>query len=621
MNLILIPIALPLASAFLILLISEQTRYLKETLALAVSAVCLLGAFLIFTSALFGQPLELIARWAGYGMDFALKADRLSSFILLAVSLFTFLTAIYSFSFEKKGGAKWFYFNLLQSQAFAAGAALSDNLVALLFFWEGLLIFLTVFIALSKPDQAAKKTAMKAFLINAAAGLCLLAGVAITAYIAGSMSISGISADKLTLIGWAAFGYVLMLIGAVSKSGAFPFHTWLPDAALDSSAPFMAYAPAALDKLLGIYFLARISVSLFTLNGTMQLVLMTLGALTILVAAMMALAQTDYKRLLSYLAVSQAGYLILAVGTLNPAGLAGGLFHMLNSAVCLSCLFMTAGAVERRTGAGDLSKLGGLFGAMPVTALCFIISAAALSGIAPLNGFFSIGLIYEGVLSAGYTPFFITAALGSALTLASFLKLGHAVFFGNRPEGLRETKEAPFSGVFPMAILAAICVISGFGARLPLEFLIAPGLRDLGLAYEALGGLRLYPLFWVSVVVILTAVVNHMFGCAAAQGKACKACDHILYAPVLRDLYALAQARFFDPYEQFMKHLPRLAGILYKADRFFDYLTDDLPAFAVNAFSKASQRFHTGYYPLYLALTIAGFVIYIFFTAHYGGLK
>jgi NADH-quinone oxidoreductase subunit L len=336
---------------------------------------------------------------------------------------------------------------------------------------------------------------------------------------------------------------------------------------------------------------------------------------------MMALVQTDYKRLLSYHAVSQAGYMILGIGTLNPVGIAGGLFHMLNNSVYKSCLFMTAGSVERQTGTNDLSKLGGLFKVMPVTAVCFIVAAAAISGIAPLNGFFSKEMIYEGALNTGYTWFFIAAELGSVLTLASFLKLGHSVFFGKRPEGLEGTKEAPFSALFPMLILAALCVIFGFGARIPVELFIDPSLLDLNLAPEALGGFHLNPLFWASIVVILIAVVNHMFGCAASLGKACKSSDHIHYAPVLKDIYALAEARFFDPYEQFMKRLPRLADILYKADRFFDYLIDDLPSFAANAFSKTSQRFHTGSYPLYMALTITGFVIYIFLAASYGGIK
>ncbi|MFA7007787.1 MAG: proton-conducting transporter membrane subunit [Elusimicrobiales bacterium] len=611
MNPILIPVILPLASAFLILLISEKTRYLKELLAIAVTGVCLVSSFSILTRALFGAALEFTSAWAGSGIAFTLKADRLSAFLLLGLAVFSFVIAVYSFSYDRKGGAKWFYFNLLITAAFSSGAALADNLVAMLFFWEGLLIFLYAFIALSQPGRPSKKTAMKAFLINGVTDLCLLVGICITGYIAGTMSMTGISANKLTLDGWAALGYVLMLIGALSKAGAIPFHTWIPDAALDSSAPFMAYVPAAVDKLLGIYLLTRISVYLFTLNGFAQIGLMTLGALTILIAVMMAFVQSDYKRLLSYHAVSQTGYMILGIGTLNPIGIAGGLFHMINHATYKSCLFMTAGSVERQTGSNDLAKLGGLFSAMPVTAICFMIAAAAISGIAPLNGFFSKELI-----------FFIAAELGSVLTLASFLKLGHSVFFGKRPEALNGAGEAPFSVLLPMLILAGICVAFGFGAKLPIDFLIDPALQNLGLTHEeVLSGFHVNGLFWVSVVVILIAVVNHMFGLASARGVASKSSDHIHYAPGLKEIYALAERRVFDPYEQLMDRLPSAAGLLYRADRFFDYLIDDLPSSAANAFARASQGFHTGSYPLYMALTIAGAAVYILFIANYGGIK
>jgi NADH:ubiquinone oxidoreductase subunit 5 (subunit L)/multisubunit Na+/H+ antiporter MnhA subunit len=283
---------------------------------------------------------------------------------------------------------------------------------------------------------------------------------------------------------------------------------------------------------------------------------------------------------------------------------------------------MTAGSVERQTGSNDLSKLGGLFGAMPVTALCFIISAAAISGIAPLNGFFSKELIYAGTLKTGYTIFFLAAELGSVLTLASFLKLGHSVFFGKRPEALKTTREAPFSALLPMLILAGVCVAFGLGARIPLESLIEPSLQNLGLMYEeVLPGFHFNGLFWISIVVILVAVVNHMLGLSAAAGVASRSSDHIHYAPGLKEIYAMAERRAFDPYEQLMKHLPSFARLLYKADRFFDYLIDDLPSFAANAFSRTSQRFHTGSYPLYMALTIAGVAVYVLFTATYGGIK
>ena len=616
MNIILIPILLPLLTGLALLLISEKTKYLKELLGIGAAAVSLLAAVNI----LLVHPAPLHHHWLGTAISFTLIADNLSAFLLLAVSLFSLAISVYSFSMPNKGSAKWFYFNLLMTQGFAAGAALSDNMVAMLFFWEGLLVFLYTFIALSQNTHAAKRTAMKAFLINAVTDLCLLAGVTITGYIAGTMSMSDISANKLTLdYGWSLFAYVLLLIGAVSKAGAFPFHTWIPDAATDSSAPFMAYVPAAIDKLLGIYFLARASVYLFTLNGTMQLVLMSLGAVTILVAVMMAFVQKDYKRLLSYHAVSQTGYMILGIGTLNPVGIAGGLFHMINHATYKSCLFMTAGSVERQAGTGELSKLGGLFRAMPVTGVCFLIAAAAISGIAPLNGFFSKELAYKGTLDTGYTVFFLAAELGSFLTLASFLKLGHSVFFGARPEGMKETKEAPFSMLLPMLTLAGICVAFGFGARFPIEWFIAPSLAGMNIETGLLWGFHADKLYFVSVIVILAAVMNHLFGLSAGGGKPSKSSDHIHYAPVLKETYALAERKVFDLYEQTMDRVvPPVSLALFKVDRFFDWTIDALPGGVASFFGGASRRFHNGSYPLYMALTIAGAAVYILLA---GGLK
>jgi len=604
MNLILIPIILPLASALVLLIPAGRTRYLKETLAVCAAAVSLLAATSIFIS----RPEPLSMAWLNEAITFTLRADSLSAFLLLAVSLFSLAISLYSFSFPwatgsegNNSGAKWFFFNLLMTQAFAAGAVLADNLVAMLFFWEGLLVFLYTFIALSQNNHAARRTAMKAFLINAATDLCLLAGVTITGYIAGTMSMTEISANKLTLdYGWSLFAYVLLLIGAVSKAGAFPFHTWIPDAATDSSAPFMAYVPAAIDKLLGIYFLARASIYLFALDGNMQLVLMTLGAVTILVAVMMALVQKDYKRLLSYHAVSQTGYMILGIGTLNPIGIAGGLFHMINHATYKSCLFMTAGSVERQTGTSDISKLGGLFTLMPVTGLCFIIAA-------------------KGTLDTGYTVFFLAAELGSFLTLASFLKLGHSVFFGPRPEKLNETREAPISMILPMLGLAAVCLAFGFGARLPIETFISPALTGLGLQHETLWGFHPDKLYFISVIVILAALINHIVGVAAGEGKASKASDLIHYAPGLKETYAMAENKTFDLYEQLMdRAVPPVAKFLSKTDGFFDWVLDTMPSAAAGGFGRTISRFHNGSYPLYMALTIIGAAVYILLA---GGLK
>jgi len=251
-----------------------------------------------------------------------------------------------------------------------------------------------------------------------------------------------------------------------------------------------------------------------------------------------------------------------------------------------------------------------------------VIAAAAISGIAPFNGFFSKELIYKGTLETGWLSFFIAAEVGSLLTLASFLKLGHSVFFDKRPDELKDVSEAPFSMLLPMLVLAAVCVVFGFGAAIPVTYLIGPALDNLSLFPEhALSGFHFDDLYLVSVIVILGAVMNHVYGYSAARGRASKSSDHIHHAPVLGWLYALAEKRFFDPYEQIMKRVPDFSALLYKADRFFDWLTDGLPVAATGRLNDLSRRFHSGSYPAYMLLMGLAMTLFVLFTANSGGIK
>ena len=213
-----------------------------------------------------------------------------------------------------------------------------------------------------------------------------------------------------------------------------PFHTWVPDFGEKVDAPVSAFLPASLDKLLGIYLLARCVLDLFVPTPAMYGMLMLLGAVTVISAVLMALVQHDLKRLLSYHAVSQVGYMILGIGTGTAIGLAGGLFHMLNNTVYKTALFLCAGVIEKETGTTDLDRLGGLAKLMPVTFLTCTVAALSISGIPPLNGFASKWMIYQGIISGGegaglgWIVWLAVAMLGSALTLASFVKVLHATF-------------------------------------------------------------------------------------------------------------------------------------------------------------------------------------------------
>ena len=423
---LLLPIVIPFIAGVLAILIPNRLRGVKEAIALLATATTLALSIIMF-----GQNISWSAPWLGMGIDFSFRLYHFSAFILVAASAFSFLFVLYSCSFmQGKKYLNQYYCYLLITVAMTNGAVLANNLVLMLFFWEGLLLTLFGLIAIGRPG--AFKTAIKAFIIVGVCDLCLMMGIGLSGYLAGTFTMSKISLPVSSLGGLA---FILMMIGAISKAGSMPFHTWIPDAAVDAPLPFMAFLPASLEKLLGIYLLARISLDMFKLDAGswISTLLMAIGAITILLAVMMALVQKDYKRLLSYHAVSQVGYMILGIGTCLPIGIVGGLFHMINNALYKSCLFLTGGSVEKQTGTTDLAKLGGIWVKMPVTFLCFVITAVSISGVPPFNGFFSKELIYDAALERG-TVFYLAAILGTFLTAASFLKLGHAAFLGKISE-------------------------------------------------------------------------------------------------------------------------------------------------------------------------------------------
>jgi len=225
---------------------------------------------------------------------------------------------------------------------------------------------------------------------------------------------------------------------------------------------------------------------MFQMNKAMNIFLMALGSFTIVAAVMMALIQHDLKRLLGYHAVSQVGYMVLGIGTGNPIGIAGGLFHMLNHAIYKSCLFLSGGAVEKKANTTDLEKLGGFARIMPVTFMTFLVASFAISGIPPFNGFASKWMVYQGLVETAkqggalWVIWIVAAMFGSALTLASFMKLVHTIFLGQPSDkSLFKNKinETGPSMWIPTVILATLCIVFGvFAYRLPLKVFIFPSL-------------------------------------------------------------------------------------------------------------------------------------------------
>jgi formate hydrogenlyase subunit 3/multisubunit Na+/H+ antiporter MnhD subunit len=605
-NILLILIFLPILIGIITLFVPKKVNGIKEALTLIGSAVNLVIAI-----SLFGKEMNYMIPWGSFGFEISLRLYQFSAFITLAAAGFGVLVSLYSIvSMKGKEHLNQFYSYLLISLGMVNGAVLADNLVLLLFFWEGLLLTLFGMIVIGRKD--AYKTAVKAFVIIGITDLCMMFGIGLTYILSDTLVISKISLPLTTL---GAIAYIFLMIGAISKAGAMPFHSWIPDAAIDAPLPFMAFIPAALEKLLGIYFLARISLDMFTLTkeSWVSTLLMIIGVVTIILAVMMALVQKDYKKLLSYHAISQVGYMVLGIGTAVPAGIIGGLFHMINHSMYKSCLFLTGGAVEKQTGTTDLRKLGGIGKVMPVTFVCFIIAAASISGVPPFNGFFSKELVYDGALERGLI-YYIIAVLGSFFTAASFLKLGHAAFLGKVSDENRKVKEAPAPMLISMIVLALLCVLFGLYNALPLKNLIQPvlGVNRLQ-GHHFYGWPESATLVIVTLVVIAAAYLNHRYG-VKKTGSGLGAVDHIHHAPVLNAIYDMAEKRYFDPYDIGLKIVDLISKIAWQLDRAIDWVYNVFSVRVAYAFTNGIKKAHNGNYSLYLLWAIGGLAIILIFA-------
>jgi formate hydrogenlyase subunit 3/multisubunit Na+/H+ antiporter MnhD subunit len=609
-KMLLLPILLPAVLAVVFLVLPRTLRLLRDVLAVAGAAVLVYYGFVFFAL----KELRLNVPWLGMGIDFDLRLYHFSSFILLALAGFLILIALYStVKMKDAPRGREFMAYVFLTAAFANGAALANNFVPLVFFWEGLLVTLYGLITIGgRPTSG--RTAVKALLISGFCDFAMILGIGLLWTVSGTATMSEISVEPT---GLAAAAFVLMMIGAAGKAGAMPFHTWIPDAAVDAPVTFMAFLPAAFEKLLGIYLLARISLDFFKIRpgSPLAVLLMIVGAVTIVLAVLMALVQKDLKRLLSYHAVSQVGYMVLGIGTAVPFGIAGGLFHMINHAMYKSGLFLSAGSVEHRAGTTELKKLGGLRREMPLTAFGFTVCALAISGVWPLNGFVSKEMVFHGALETGYTVFAVAAWIGAIFTFASFLKAGHSVFFGERTREVPEVKESPLPITLPILVLASLCILFGVYNKLPLTLFIQPILEGhaeagahLDFTSHALDIFNYVAL--ISIGCLVLAFLLHRHGFLKSGRKPYLASEPVHNLPVVHKLYDWAEARVFDPYEQGVKVLQGLSTVLFKAvDRPIDFIFEKVVTVTGAKFTGILKKAHNGHYANYLAWCLAGLII------------
>jgi len=500
------PILLSIVAGALCLFIPK--RGVKEGITLGVSGLIFIVAIFLFLVSR-KAPLYWERAWIPLaGIDFSLKCFRFSSVILLFISFFAVLTSLYSLKFMWGVlRAREYYCYLLWVLGASWGVVLANNLVVLLLFWGGLAVLLYAFLSLGSY-----KLATKGIFTVGVADFALILGALFLFKLSGTLNMEGISGINLAgALPLSAF--VLLSTGAIAKVGSLPFHTWIPDASGEIPPPAMAFLVGALDKLVGIYLLFRICLDFFkfTAFSAGSSFLMLIGSFTIMVAVMMALTRSNMKKVVAYLSISAAGYMMVGIATANPLGIAGGLFYLLSTTLWTSLLFFVAGSVEKQSGTCEFSSLGGLSRWMPLTFVGCLIGGLSISGVPPFNGFFSKWMIYQGIIGlnvAGgrlWIIWLLTAMFGSVVTLASFIRMFHSVFLGEvgtskkiAPSEVKtayvssnpgkKVSEAGLGMSLPVLFLAALCIVFGiFAYELPLRLFVIPSVPSLPASYEWMG--------------------------------------------------------------------------------------------------------------------------------------
>jgi multicomponent Na+:H+ antiporter subunit A len=411
------------------------------------------------------------------GVDLAFRIDGLGLLFALLISGIGALVMIYANDYLK---GDWrlnrFYAWLFIFMASMLGVVLADNLILLFVFWELTSLSSFLLIGFNHEEEASRAAALQALIVTGAGGLAMLVGLVLLGQAAGSYAISSLPSQSAAIQSSPLYLSILILIllGAFTKSAQFPFHFWLPNA-MQAPTPVSAYLHSATMVKAGIYLLARLNPVLSGTEAWLYLV-GGVGAATMLVGGSLAILQTDLKRLLAYSTVSALGMMVLMLGLGTPQAIKTAVVLVLAHALYKGALFLVAGAVDHEVGSRDVSLLGGLRRAMPITTAAAGLAALSMAGLPPALGFISKELFYETGLEFG-AGLVGTAVLAACFSIFVAAAVGLEPFWGNRRAEFKVAHEAPLALWLGPAILAGLGLIFG----------LFPGLTGAGLLSLAAG--------------------------------------------------------------------------------------------------------------------------------------
>ena len=495
-NLPIISIMTPFILAFVLGLFKEKYIQAKRVLTIIATSISFICVLLLINPIFIEN--KVIVTWMGnwlpikgnaYGI--CIEIDALGLFLGLIITGASFLSSIYSLKYmSKDNGLEKYYVLFLLLTSSMIGFVFTGDLFNMYVMLEIMTFAAISLTAFRNYKDKAVEAAFKYIVTGSLGSSLILLGTCLIYSETKTLNLAEISLklnleQEMSPVLIVAFS--LMMVGYAVKSFMVPCHTWPTEAHMAAPSSISMILSGVMSKT-GVYAIIRLVFMIFGLatNKPVGYLILVWGLITMVIGVSMALLQHDFKRLLAFHSVSQIGYIITALGMaiienseVGAMVLIGGIYHMINHAVFKGLLFLVAGAVLYVTGTTDLDSVSGLGKKMPFTMAMFLFGAAAISGIPPFNGFASKWIIYEAGFNGGLGIASIIAIVVSALTLASFIKVGHSIFFGPQKNKYKNIQDVPVTMKISMGILSILTLILGLIPKIVVENLLMPVIRAI----------------------------------------------------------------------------------------------------------------------------------------------
>ena len=457
----------PLIAAVLILVATRKNHGVSATISTLSALFGLVAALCAWSL----PEVHSAVQWIDFGkalqIPLGVKLDQLAKTMLLVVTGIGFLVHLYSTVYMEHDESKARFFGHLSLFMFSMlGIVLADNFAMMFIFWELVGVSSYLLIGHWFTRDAAGKAANKAFIMNRLGDFGFMLGILMLWATAGTVTFDGLEDQKAVLAQNPYFlgaAVLLVFCGAIGKSAQFPLHTWLPDA-MEGPTPVSALIHAATMVAAGVYMLARLAF-LIELSPVAGMVIAWVGAITSILAALMATQQDDIKRVLAYSTLSQLGYMVMAAGLAPDVEGGAAMFHLWTHAFFKALLFLGAGAVIHALHhEQDIWKMGGLSKTMRITTATFALGTLALTGCPGLAGFFSKDAILLSAFAHNKALFGIGLAT-AFLTAFYMTRLFAVAFLGKaRSEAAHHGHDCPRAMTWPLVILAFLSIFAAYGA-------------------------------------------------------------------------------------------------------------------------------------------------------------